>query len=555
MNVSRKFIQTIVFTAIFTAVPMTYNSCSSDHKTSSDEFESSLKVCDLSSYYARTWHPFVQRQCASCHYTGGEGNGAFADKDLSNAYQAFQLKGFSTISRYAKDPGHKPPYTGLQNTEEVNNLTKRWADAKIEAEKNCGESAVSDGRVKEDFSKWMRTTSKAVGGSQVGDTMYIEWNLDKELLPENIPEEYVSSGAKFGISIAVVETEGDVYYEIFDPILDMDEAVTDLRIEGIAFRLNGVIIDNQTTFYKVNETRYIKDRDNEFPISSGAMIAMGVPRSSDVISLQIKDLENLNLGPQPDGVKVFISDIDRTVSEAGTYTFTVNLSAPVPTTEVSVAIEDTNNTDAIDEDDRMKIKNKDDLEIEVKLFDWDYRIIDRNVIFDFGETTSTFRVWIRPDARHEPGDESFNLKLGVVNGPAEADTNRDSVKVTIDEGTSDPAPLPGEVTYSMLMAQPSGPFFSECIKCHNSTDAQVGGYDITDYDNMISDGIVIPEDYLSSKMHIRLMGGNAQLPRMPISSSLDSTQIQLIRKWIGDGGVATDPFDGSPIYPGSAKND
>ena len=90
---------------------------------------------------------------------------------------------------------------------------------------------------------------------------------------------------------------------------------------------------------------------------------------------------------------------------------------------------------------------------------------------------------------------------------------------------------------------------------HLRAAGHLGGYDITNYDNLIDDGIVIAQDYANSKMHIRLMGGDAQLPRMPISSSLDSAQIQLIRKWIGDGGVATDPFDGSPIYPGNAKND
>ncbi len=555
MKASKKLIQTMVFVAIFTTIPMTYNSCSSDHSEGAGEFASSLKACDLTNYYSRTWYPFVRRQCASCHFAGGEGSGAFADPSLGNAYAAFRLKGFSTVGRFAQDPGHKPPYTGLQNSAEVTNLMKRWAEAEIEAEKNCGDAATSDGRVKEDFSQWMRTTSKAVGGNQVGDTMYIEWNLNTDLLPDNIPEEYTASGAKVGISIAIAETEGDVYYEIFDPVLDMAGAATDLRIEGLAFRLNGVIIDNQTTFYKVNETRYINDRNNDVPISSGAMIALGTPRSSDVISLQIKDLENLDLGPQPDGIEVFMVDSDQVVSESGTYTFTVRLTAPVPSTEVSVAIEDTNNNDAKDEDDRMRIQNKEGDDIDVKLFDWDYRIIDRNVIFGFGETQATFRVWIRPDDRHEPGNESFEINLGFVNGPAEADTSKDSIQVTIDEGSSDPAPAPGEVTYSMLMAQPSGPFFAECIKCHNSTDAQVGGYDITNYDNLIADGIVIAQDYANSKMHIRLMGGNAQLPRMPINSSLDSTQIQMIRKWIGDGGLAKDPFDGSSIYPGSAKND
>ena len=556
MKVTKKLIQTILFVVMFAAIPMSYNSCSSDHNEGSDEFASSLKACDLTNFYARTWYPFVRRQCAGCHYTGGEGSGAFADKNLTEAFTAFRLKGFSTVGRFAQDPGHKPPYTGLQNTLEVKRLMKRWSDAEIEAEQACGEAAISDGRVREDFTQWMRTNSKPVGGSQVGDTMYIEWDLDTELFADNIPEAYSLSGAKVGISIAVAEVEGDVYYEIFDPVLDMSNATTDLRIEGIAFRINGIIIDNQTTFYRVNETRYINDRNNDIPISSGAMIALGVPRSTDVISLQIKHLENLDLGPQPDGIEVLIVDSDTTVNEGGTYTFTVSLTAPVPSTEVSVAIEAVDNADATDEDERMTIKNKDDLDIDVKLFDWDFRVIDKNVIFPFGETVGTFRVWIRPDERHEPGDESFEMRLGFVNGPAEADTNNDSIMITIDEGASDPPPASGEVTYSMLMAQPSGPFFAECIKCHNSTDAQVGGYDITDYDNLIADGIVIAQDYANSKMHIRLMGGNAQLPRMPINSSLNSTQIQMIRKWIGDGGIAVDPFDGiTPIYPGSAKND
>jgi hypothetical protein len=272
------------------------------------------------------------------------------------------------------------------------------------------------------------------------------------------------------------------------------------------------------------------------------MIARGVARSTDVLSLQIKSLENLDLGPQPAGATVQITSADQVVNEAGTYSFTLNLSQQIFTREVSVAIVDANPTQAVDENDRMNIQNKDGVAISVKRYDWDYRVIDRNVIFGPGEASKTVRVFIRPDERREAGDESFRLNLGFVNGPASAGA-RNSLRLTIQD--DDAAPAPGAVTYSQLMS-PGGPFFQECIKCHNSVDAR-GGYDITDYDGMVIADVIVPRDYRNSQMWVRMMGGTPVLQQMPLNSLLSDFMIDQVAKWIGDAN--------DPMSTGRAKND
>lgn len=538
----KKLLQTLTLIALFTTVPMFYNSCSSDHQKSAADLDSALKACEMISYYERTWHPFLKQNCATCHTSAGPGNGAFADSDLQTAYNAFVLKGFSRVGSYAVDPLHNSPFSGPQNQPAVSDLLARWAEAEIETERNCGEGAIADGRVDEDFTQWMRTVSKPIGAARVGDRINLTWDLDTDLLPENIPAGYSLSGARVRVTVEVRDNLGEIYYAIYDPMLDMANARTDLRLQGLAFRINGQIIDNQTTFYLVDVTRYKQDRFNTTPISSGAMIARGVTRSTDVLSLQIKSLENLDLGPQPAGATVQITSADQTVNEGGTYSFTVNLSQQIFTREVSVAIEDVNTTQAVDEDDRMTINNKDGQPISVKKYDWDYRVIDRNIIFGPGETSKTVRVFVKPDERHEPGDESFRLRLGFVNGPAAAGT-RTSMRVNILD--DDAAPAPGTVTYSQLMS-PGGPFFQECIKCHNSVDMR-GGYDITDYENLIKADVVVPRDYRNSQMWVRMMGGTPVLQQMPLNSLLSDFMIDQVANWIGDST--------NPMSTGRAKND
>lgn len=533
MKAKFKLLKTLLLVGLFTSVPMFYNSCSSDHKSSSGDFSSSLKTCDLTNYYSRTWYPFVKTNCATCHVAGGEGNGAFADANLTESYRIFNLKGFSLIGRYATDPGHKPPYTGTQHTAEVNTLSKKWADAEIEAAELCGDASLSDGRVKEDFSKWIRSKSKPIGATKIGDKKEIVWNLDTDLLPDNLPAEYKASGAKLKATIEVRDNLGEVYYTIYDPMLDMNGAKTDLRLQGIAFRINGVIIDNQTTFYQVDVTRYKNDRDNDTPVSSGAMFVFEPPRSTDVISLQIKSLENLDLGPQPDGANVQIVDADQTLSEGGTYEFSVQLSQAILTREVSVAIEDVENNKAVDKNTLQAIRDADGENIEVNRHDWDYQVLDRNLIFSPGETVKKFRVYIRPDDRYElTNEEKFQLRLGFVNGPAEKG-NDTTMNVTIQD--DDTQPSLDEVTYSDLVS-PGGVFFDECIKCHNSVSL-IGGYDITDYDQMLGADVVIPGNYMSSQMFIRVNGGTASFAKMPKDRDISFYQIDQIMKWIGgDGG-------------------
>lgn len=529
---NRKLFQIIIFTVLFLTVPMTYNSCSSNHSSVEDGLTSLAKSCNLESYFSRTWQPFLQQNCATCHASGGQGSGAFADSNVDIAFSSFTTKGFAKVARFAVNPAHNSPYSGPQHETEINDLSERWSAAEIEAAQTCGDSSIGDGRVREDFSTWMRTTSKPIGALEVGDTQTVTWALDQDLLPDNMPANITLDNVEMSVTVEVRDNLGDIYYAIYDPRLIMDNAIADLKVSGLAFRMNGQLIDNQTTFYRV-ETSKRKNNTNDVPISSGAMIFEGTVRTSDVLSLSIKSLENLDLGPPPEGVLVNFAQSSLQVSEGGTYELVLNLSEELAD-QVSVQLIIEDNTDALPIDSGRTTESRDGSEqVPIDNFDWDYKFSSTNAIFGYRQTSVTISFWINQDDRYEAdNDETFVIEIddASIGGPAEAGTAM-ALQVTIDDGGDIP-PTPGIPTFSQLML-PGGVLYTNCIKCHNKSE-NFGGYDVTDYAQMISEGILIPGDS-NSTMFVRMNVDDPNIDTMPLDGLLPDFDRFLVEQWILNG--------------------
>ena len=531
MSTKKKF-QILLTSLLLLAVPMSYNSCSSNH--SGDESlafsAASSKACGLDTYYARTWRPFVQSKCATCHIPGGQGKGAFAGSNLAQAYQAFSLAGFSKVGRYAVDPAHKPPYTGPANKDKVDKLLKNWAEAEIEAQEKCGAGAVEDGRIDEDFTQWMRTRSKGVNGVQVGSTETLEFDLGNgDLMGINRPDNLNLDGVVVRITVEVRDNLGDVYYAIYDPVIDLSGASEDVRISGIAVILNGQVIDDQTTFFYIDESR----RQNTGPVpvlSSGAMIIQGTARTTDTLALSIKTLENVDLGPPPAGVFANFQTNSSNVVESGTHTFTIELSEPIQSNEVAVTLE----PDAFANAKEVYCGEEEVLEGDSdptpnRCFDWDFDIPQRTIVFEPGQTTAQFDVVVQNDERYEvQAQELFRINIGNVSGGGEVGSTN-QIEVTINE--DDSVQTGTTMTYTQLMGN-GGIFRRYCVKCHNSSNQQ-GGYDITNYQVMVGSDVVVPGSPALSKMIDRI--NRTGSGRMPRNSQLDGLEILDIESWINAG--------------------
>lgn len=75
-------------------------------------------------------------------------------------------------------------------------------------------------------------------------------------------------------------------------------------------------------------------------------------------------------------------------------------------------------------------------------------------------------------------------------------------------------------------------FDSNCISCHGTS----GGLNLTSYSNLLAGGnsgaVIVPNDHQSS-----LLWQKINLGSMPPNGSLESSKIDLIKKWINEGAL------------------
>lgn len=86
-------------------------------------------------------------------------------------------------------------------------------------------------------------------------------------------------------------------------------------------------------------------------------------------------------------------------------------------------------------------------------------------------------------------------------------------------------PVKGEMSFEGLSAT----VFQRCLPCHSAENAR-DGLVITDLENMLEVGWVVPGDMENSRVYMAVAEGS-----MPKGSKLSPDEIKLIRDWIMAG--------------------
>ena len=380
------------------------------------------------------------------------------------------------------------------------------------------------------ISSWHRFDSQLLVSSQ--NSQSLMWNVPGQIYsPHNLPADL--TGTKIGVVVEAYEEDGRFYVEISQPFINTEFANSDVRIEGLAFTINDQFNPQNSTFKMVTE-EFAKGLSNDTIISQGGFVQEVDSLSQIQIGLAVKLLESVTLESPPQITVEFLGPADITITEGSTLSLQVTMSHASPTSEVYVDLGVISDGSAIPDTERLTIKDRDDQDIDVSYSNIDFNSpLPSRPLFAYGETLTSIMVVTRNDEREEvTADETFELRLGETSGNNISLGPNDRVKVTI----LDEDPLPGntEITYSMLTAYPAGPFYTACAKCHNSFD-QLGGFDVFNYQNLISRALVIPGDSENSPLMQRLTSSNISI-RMPQNApALPDFEINLIRSWIDSG--------------------
>src|SRR5690606_30570177 len=75
--------------------------------------------------FKKGYYPFLRTNCSTCH-ASGPGSGFFASTNERLSFNAFMSKGEQKVAEFATST-HKPPNTGTQHTQAINNLRASWA--------------------------------------------------------------------------------------------------------------------------------------------------------------------------------------------------------------------------------------------------------------------------------------------------------------------------------------------------------------------------------------------------------------------------------------------
>jgi hypothetical protein len=186
-------------------------------------------------------------------------------------------------------------------------------------------------------------------------------------------------------------------------------------------------------------------------------------------------------------------------------------------------------------------------------FDWDYQFTQASGLFSVGETTKTVQIKTSKDIRYE-GNRILTLKITVGLGNATIGSNS-QVNILFDKRKN---PIPGntDITYSKLMNSSNGILLYKCGNCHNSNPTQQqGGFDIANYDLMVSQGVLKPgQDHqtidgsgnviktyaskLFKRMNPQDPDSGCYLTPMPRDKYLDyDTEISYVERWILNGAL------------------
>ena len=93
-------------------------------------------------------------------------------------------------------------------------------------------------------------------------------------------------------------------------------------------------------------------------------------------------------------------------------------------------------------------------------------------------------------------------------------------------------------------------FDNNCATCH--IPGYSGGLNLSNYQNLMSTGVVVPGDYQSSLLYVRINLPESAAGDMPPNGSLTQSEIDLIATWIEEGALE---FSNEECYSGDINND
>lgn len=561
---------------------MTYNNCSSQfdlgsavsqNASSANSSTSGLtsEMCeqDLVNLFSNGYYQFAKTNCAFCH-TNGPGKGRFAADDMAGAYADFMQSGYTKFSNNATSSSHNPPYSGPQHVQTINELRVQWQKGLEDSNRCKGIAGTNtDENLKVEDLISFETTAKLNGVQDFNKEVEIVWNLDSEIsaIKTNVVLP-VTGGAKLSIKIAKHKNSGgDEYYTIRLPTVF--DSQKDLHFKGIHIKVNGILLKYPTTFRYVNtDIRAGTKNDASGLISTGSIVAVKALTPSDQITLVFEDLKTVELpAAESPPVVEFSGNLVQVAPTSSSLTdplfmdievkLSKAMSAPVT---VSVSDDTSNicaqtglvtlNADCLPQvatavcsdyasnpnlcANKIKFyRARSVVGMTYNRYDWDYKFKTSSVTFAAGEISKTIRVQISKDKRFE-NNRLLSLQLDAGWGGAIIG-NKKMIHIPFNKIVNPQSN--GLTRFQDLMTPGTGILVTNCIRCHNSVKRE-GGYDITNYEEMLANKVLIPGNS-QSKMYMRITtsnNSNAGLQPMPLDTgSISLDDALTVRDWIING--------------------
>jgi len=522
---------------------------------------------DIKNLYARGWHEFLKTNCSICH-SNGPGKGRFAASDLEIAFTEFQNVGYVKVSSNAVNPTHNPPYSGVQHTQVVNEMKVEWQKGLQDYAACTGDSTVipQESQI-EKIS--LRSVAKVLGTANDGVPTPITFDLNTEITRVKGTDPLASvPGAKFTIYVTRLKNAGGfTYYSFSSP--KVHGSTVDVQVEGIFISLNGFLLNYPTTFSYVNKgirggSTNTGVGDVSGLISTGSLVAPKVILPTDTVTISFINVTKVTLPPPPPPITVNIAGSRTVVVSPGTGFIDVGINLSAAAVEpVVVTLAENNDlcgtaVTLINSNTLFKTLSASCLPEVYNVvcpsgscaaaakdfgrarsvtgatynrFDWDYKFPTNSVTFNPGEAAKTLRVYFSTDTRYEK-NRVLTFDIASVLGAVNLGSNT-TVNYVVNK-YNNPVPDADILTFTQLMAPSSGILGQNCVKCHNSTD-NAGGYDMTDYQMMISRRVLVPGD-VNSKMYVRMHPTPEFLAKpMPQDGFLEQPKILEVEKWILDG--------------------
>ena len=525
---------------------------------------------DIKRNFGRSWYEFARTNCATCH-ANGPGKGRFANSNINTAYDEFMLIGFDKVGKNATNPNHNPPFTGTQHFMEINSYKVEWLKSLENYSVCSGDYSVAPTEPQIDKIS-ISTTEKNIGLTADNTTKTLTWTINTEVKrqagkPGNDPN---IPGGLFSISVGRYKnTAGASYYTFFSPTLNGQ--TVDVNVNGLFISVNGLLLRYPSTFSFLNvDIRKIQDivGDNKATlISGGSLVAPKFVVPSDTISVSFIEMKQITMLPPPPpnylnitsaktnivGAAETFKDITLSLSRPAEEPIVVSLSensdlcgsifsfandnSPgsmrklsatcMPTVFAAVCATGTCSDPVLTYGRSRSVQGS-----TFNRFDWDHKVPNLNVTFMSGEQTKTIRIDFSTNIRKEV-NRVLTMEVTSINGAGVLGT--DIAAHFAVRKYNNPDANVGIQRYSELMDRRFGILGLNCVKCHNS-DTNAGGYDMTNYDLMVSRGVLVPLVPNTSKMYFRMNPslGNLSKP-MPLDGFRPLDQVLEIEKWILDG--------------------